>query len=122
MDLIKILIQFVLTLIIIYTIYYFYTIRKCKKNKSYAPAEVNLILMRHKIDTKKINLYGMIKLVSFVTSFILSLAITLITTLFNNTVLSLLFGTLVSVLVAIIIYNIIGNIYEKKSKKVVKKK
>ena len=117
-----ILIQFLITFIIIYLIYYFFVIRKCKKTLKYAPVEVNLILTRYNIDVKKINLYGMIKVVSFVTSLILSVTITLITAFFDSTIISIIFGTLISVLVAIIVYNIIGRIYEKKSKKVVKKK
>lgn len=122
MELYKVLIQFIITFIVIYLVYYFYVISKCKKKKNYAPVEVNLILMRHNINVKKINLYGMIKLVSLITSFVIAVAVTLITTLFENNILSIILGTLLSLVVAMIFYDIIGNIYAKKSKKVVKKK
>ncbi len=115
MNLEKFLIEFVITFIIIYLIYYFFIIRKCKKNKKYVPVEVNLILVLHKIDYKKIDLYKMVKLVSFVSTIIISLIITLISNFFDNTIIILIFGTLISVLIAIISYNIIGNYFKKKS-------
>ncbi len=81
------------------------------------PTEVNLILSIYKIDTKKIDLYHMIKLVSLVTTFVLSIIITAIGEFFNNTIIILIFGTLISVLVAFICYRAIGKHYEKESNK-----
>ena len=116
MDIVKVLIEFIITFIIIYLIYYLLVIKKCKKNKKIVPAEVNIILMFYKIDTKKINLYQMVKVVSFVTTLILSLIITIIGMFFDNTIILLIFGTLISLVIAIICYRIIGKYYEKKSK------
>ena len=115
MDYKKILIEFLITFVIIYIIYYFFIIKKCKKNKEYVPAEVNLILIIHKIDYHKIELYKMIKIVSLVTVFILSVIITLISNLFDNTVIALIFGTLLSIVVAFIFYNLIGSYFKRKS-------
>ena len=114
---IKVLIEFVVTFTVVYLFYYFFIIRKCKKNKKVVPSEVGLILSVHKIDTNKINLYQMIKVVSLVTTFVISTIITIISVFFNNTIILLIFGTLISVLVAIILYRIIGNHYEKISNK-----
>ncbi len=110
------IIEFLATFLIIYTLYYFFIIRKCKKNRDYVPAEVNLILIKYRIDYKKIDIYSMVKVVSFVTTIILSFAITLVIKIYNNTIISLLFGTLLSLLLAIICYQIIGNHYAKQSK------
>ena len=119
----KIVIEFLIIFGIISILYYFVVIKKCKKNNQYVPAEVNLILLLHKIDVKKINLYQMIKVVCLSTSLILSLIITVISELYNNTIISLIFGTLLSIAVALIIYRIIGNYYENISrKKNIKKK
>ncbi len=115
MNIVKVLIEFVLTFIIIYAVYYALVLRKCKKDKTKVPTEVSLILSFYKIDPKKINLYQMIKVVSIVTTFILSLIITVIGIFFDNTIILLIFGTLISVIVAIICYRIIGRYYEKKS-------
>lgn len=113
----KILIEFILTFILLYIIYYFFVIKKCKKNKNYVPAEVNIILVLHKIDYKKINLFQMINIVSLVTITILSLIITLISNFFSNAILVIIFGTIVSILVAIICYNYIGRYYKRQSMK-----
>ena len=117
MNIVKVLIEFILTFIIIYLVYYLLVIRRCKKNKKVVPTEVSLILAFHKIDIDKINLYNMIKVVSIVTTFILSIIISLIGIFFNNTIIMLVFGTLISLVVAVICYRIIGNYYEKQSNK-----
>ncbi len=117
MDIVKVLIEFVITFIVIYLVYYFLVIKKCKKDSKIVPAEVNIILMFHKIDIKKINLYQMIQVVSIVTTLILSIIITLIGVFFDNTIILLVFGTLISLVVAIICYRIIGKHYEKISEK-----
>ena len=115
MDYLKIIIEFTITFVLLYLIYYFLIVRKCKKNNDYVPIEVNLILVLYKIDYHHIDIYKMVKVVSVVSTFILALIITLISHFFNNTIIILIFGTLVSVVIAFICYNIIGNYFKKKS-------
>jgi hypothetical protein len=121
MDIKKVLIEFIITFAIIYVIYYFMIIRKCRKNKKVVPAEVNLILSFYNINLKKVDIYQIVKVVSVVTTFILSLIITIISVFFESTIILLLFGTLISIIVAIICYRIIGRYYEKQSMKKEKK-
>ena len=115
MNVIKVLIEFVVTFVVVYLFYYFLVIKKCKKNKKIVPAEVNLIIMLNHIDANKIDIYEMVKVVSFVTTTIISLIVTLIWIFFNNTIIALLFGTAISILIAIICYRLIGKYYKKKS-------
>lgn len=115
MNINKVLIEFIITFAIIYTVYYFLVIKKCKKNKKLVPTEVSLILSFYKIDTNKIKIYDMVKVVSLVTTFIISLIITIISVFFDSTIILMIFGTLISVALAIICYRIIGRYYEKKS-------
>lgn len=115
MNYFKTLIIFVVTFCILYAIYYFFIIRKCKKNKEFVPVEVNLILIRYHINTKKIDLYQMIKLVSLVTVTILSMVITIVLEFSLNTFLSIIIATIVSVIFAILCYDIIGKIYKNRS-------
>ena len=117
MDVKKVLIEFVITFVTVYLVYYFLVIRKCKKDKKIVPTEVNLILSFYKIDIKKINLYQMIKVVSMVTTIIISVIITIISLFFDNTIILLVFGTLISIVVAVICYRMIGKHYEKVSNK-----
>ena len=119
---VKVLIEFIVSFVIVYLFYYFFIIQKCKKNKKIAPAEVNLILSLYKIDIKKIDLFKMIKEVSLVTTFILSLIITTISEFFDNKIIVLIFGTIMSLLIAFICYRMIGKRYEKISnEKTIKK-
>lgn len=117
MNIVKVLIEFLITFVIVYSFYYFFIIRKCKKNKKVIPTEVSLILSFYKINIEKINLYQMIKLVSLVTTIVISIIITIISNFFDNTIILLIFGTLISVVVAIIFYRIIGKHYENLSNK-----
>ena len=122
MDIKKVLIEFAITFIIVYVIYYLLVMKKCKKNRKLVPTEVSLILSFYKIDIKKIDTYQITKVVSIVTSFIISIIITVIGVFFDSTIILLIFGTLISIIVAIIFYRIIGRYYEKKSnEKVIKK-
>ena len=57
MDILKILIEFIITFCLIYTFYYFFVIRKYRIDNHNIPIEVNIILVKNKIDSKKINLY-----------------------------------------------------------------
>lgn len=122
MNFLRLLIVFVITFTIIGLIYYFFIIKRCKKNKDYVPVEVSLIISLHQIDYKKIDLYKMIKVVSLITTLILAVIITIISTFFDNNIIVLLFGTALSVLVAIICYNYLGRYYKKKSINVKKHK
>lgn len=117
MDFIKIGIEFVITFLVIWMLYYFFIIKKCKKKKNYIPVEVSLILTLHQIDYQKIDIYKMIKIVSLITTTILSIIITLISNFFSNQIIVLVFGTIISVLVAIIVYNYVGSYYKNKEKK-----
>lgn len=113
MDMVKVLIEFIVSFIIIYLFYYFFIIRKCKKDKNVIPSEVGIILSLYKIDVNKINLYQLIKIVSFTTTFIIALIVTFISLFFSSKIIIMIFGSLISVLIAIIIYRIIGRHYEK---------
>ena len=117
MDIVKVLIEFIATFLIIYLVYYLIIIRRCKKDKKMVPAEVNLILYFYDIDIKKIDIYQMVKVVSLVTTFVISVIITIISVFFDNTIILLIFGALMSILVAIIFYRVIGRYYERQSKK-----
>ena len=117
MNIVKVLIEFVVTFIVVYLFYYIFVIRKCKKNKKVAPAEVNVILSLYKINIKKINLMQMIYVVSLVTTLILSIIITVIGEFFDNTIIVIIFGTLISLVIAFICYGLIGKHYEKISNK-----
>ena len=117
MNILKLSIEFLISFMIIYLIYYFFTIRKCKSNRKYVPVEVSLIASIYKINIEKVNLYKMTKVVCFVTSIILSISVVLMIYLSKNNIISLIIGTILAVVLAIIIYGFIGRYYSKKKSK-----
>ena len=110
-------IEFIVFFVIIYILYYFTTVKKYKKNNKFIPSEVGLIVAKHNIDIKKIDLYKMLKTGSLVTSLILSFSIVLTSIFIKNVVLSLLYALVLSLVLAMIIYNFIGIYYKKRESK-----
>lgn len=113
-----IFIEFILTFVVVYLIYYFVIIRKNKVfDPNRVPVEVNLILMRHKIDMKKIDYRKMLCLISLVTSLDIALIVTLVFRVIDNVYLGILCSLLIVVPISLIGYSMIGRYFEKNSLK-----
>jgi len=106
------LIEFVVTFLVVYLIYFLVIIRKNKKfDPNRVPVEVNLILMKHKINMKKINYRKMLVLVSLVSSFNIALIVTLVFRYVENVFLCILFSLLILVPLSLFGYNEIGKYF-----------
>lgn len=117
-DVLWIFIEFILTFIAIYLIYYFVIIRKNKIfDPNRVPVEVNLIVMRHKIDMKKVNYVKMLRLISLVSSLDIALIVTIVFRLIDNIYLGVFISLLIIVPLSLIGYNMIGRYFEKNSPK-----
>lgn len=117
-DVLWIFIEFILTFIAIYLIYYFVIIRKNKKfDPNRVPVEVNLIVMRYKIDMKKINYSKMLRLISLVSSLDIALVVTMVFRLIDNVYLGILCSLLIVIPISLIGYSVIGRHFEKNSLK-----
>ena len=111
-----IFIEFILTFVAVYLIYFFVVIKKNKVfDPNYVPVEVNLIVMRHKIDMKKIDYPKMLRLISLVSSLDIALIVTLVFRLVNNVYLGILISLLIVVPISLIGYSMIGRYFEKNS-------
>lgn len=111
-------IEFTLTFLVVYLIYFLVVIRKNKKyDPNYVPVEVNLILMKHKIDIKKINYKKMLVWISLISSFNIALVVTVVFNCVNNIYLGILFSLLIVIPFSLIGYNTIGQYFEKNSSK-----
>ena len=117
MNVVKIGIEFLVIFLLIMTFYYFFSIRKYKKNNNLIPIEVSFIIVKNKLDIKKINVYKLIKTISLLTSIILAVSATLMIHLSNNIIISMLVGVSLSIVLAIIVYGFVGKSYKKKQKK-----
>lgn len=111
-------IEFILTFIVVYLIYYFVIIRKNREyDPNHVPVEVNLIIMCHKINMKKINYSKLLWLISLVSSFDIALVVTMVFHFIDNAYLGILFSLLIVVPISLIGYNAIGRYFEKNSLK-----
>lgn len=114
MEFLKIGIEFLITFGLVFTFYYFFSIKKYKEDSKNIPIEVNLVLIKGKINPKQINMQKLIKAVCLITSFIIAISITLMSILSNNIIISIIVGVSLSVVLAIVTYGIIGKYYQKK--------
>ena len=136
------MIWFVLTTLVTYVIYYLFIIRKYdatgkrivkeKKNKNKGaekaknkkkkeidqakyPAEVELFIYKYKIDLKKVNFRGMLKLLGFVCSLDIAFIVTVLSLIkTENTMILLGVGALVVIPVILISFSLLGKYFNKK--------
>ncbi len=105
------LIVFAFTFLLVYTVYYFLSIRKAKTNKKKLPIEVQYLLLRYKIDLKKIKYRNFLNTIAIVGSLDIALVVTLIGK-FENIIWQLLFGCVFLVPIIILSFMAIGNYYQ----------
>ena len=124
----------IITVAVTYLIYYIFIIRKYdaqgnrivkqkkkgkKKKKEYDmakyPAEVELFIYRYKIDIKKINFRGMLKLLGFVCSLDIAFIVTVISFINTDNMYILLgVGALLVIPVILISFSLLGRYFKKK--------
>ena len=136
------MIWFILTTIATYIVYYLFIIRKYdatgkrivkeKKNKNKGaekaknkkkkeidqakyPAEVELFIYKYKIDLKKVNFRGMLKLLGFVCSLDIAFIVTILSLIkTENTMILLGVGALLVIPVILISFSLLGKYFKKK--------
>lgn len=136
------MIWFILTTIVTYIVYYLFIIRKYdatgkrivkdkkSKNKKETkgkvkkkkeidqakyPVEVELLIYKYKIDLKKINFRGMLKLLGFVCSLDIAFIVTVLSFIkTENTLILLGIGALLVIPVILISFSLLGKYFKKK--------
>ena len=109
------IIYFVITFLIVYTIYYFASIRKAKKNKKKIPVEVEYLMLCYKIDVKKIPYRNFLNTIAIVGSFDVALVTTLVS-LIDGVIWQLLFGFVFVVPIIVISFMLVGKYYKNYQK------
>lgn len=134
------MIWFIITTILSYLIYYIFIIRKydakgkriIKEKKSKGkkntksknkkeidqakyPAEVEVFIYKYKVDLKKVNFRGMLKLLGFVCSLDIAFIVTVLSFIkTDNTLILLGVGALLVVPVILISFSLLGKYFKKK--------
>ncbi len=117
---------FIITVTLVYFIYYVMHIRKYdkdgkyiqKKNKSEEPkipVEVELLIRKYNIDLKKLNYRGLLKVVGLVCALDVAIIVTLIIYLpIKSLMIKLLIGGLLTFPVILISYSLLGKYFKQK--------
>lgn len=107
------IIYFGLTFLLIYTIYYFASIRKAKKDVKKIPVEVQYLILKYKINLNKINYREFLNAIAIIGSFDIALVATIVGFI-DGILWQLLFGFLAVIPVIIISFSIVGKYYKKR--------
>lgn len=101
-------------LIVFFVIMYFISRRKLKKNKLDSIGDINYLIIKFKLDKKKINYKKLILIDSAINAFIISFTCTIISVLPIDLIWQLLIGFVILFLMIFLIYEIVGRICIKK--------
>lgn len=122
------MIGFILIVVVTYLIYYLFVVRKydeygnykVKKGKTSQkklkyPTEVEILILKYRIDLKKINFRALLKLVGLVCAIDIALIVTILVLLpIDNYLILLLVGFVLMFPVILISYKILGRFFKKK--------
>lgn len=106
-------INFIFVFILVYLFYYFFSVRKARKNSKKIPVEVQYLLLKYKIDLKKIRYKKFVNSVALVGSLDIALVGAIIFYI-DNLLLQLLVGAVVIVPLILISFRFLGRYYQNK--------
>ncbi len=106
-------ILFIMTYLIVYTLYYVFSIRKVKKNKNKLPVEVQYLLIKYKIDIDKIKYKNLLRFIALVGSFDIAVIVTVVLNL-DGYILPFIVSFILAIPLIFVSFKIIGNYYKRK--------
>lgn len=107
------IINFIFVFILVYLFYYFFSVRKARRNSKKIPVEVQYLLLKYKIDLKKIRYKKFVNSVALVGSLDIALVGAVIFYI-NNLLLQLLAGVVLFVPLILISFRFLGKYYQNK--------
>lgn len=108
------LILFVITFIFVFLLYQFFIVRRAKsKKKPKEPFEVTYLVLKYKLDLKKVNYNGLLRVISLVSSFDIALVVTIIL-LLKSFILEVIVGFISTIVIILVSYHLVYLVYKKK--------
>ena len=111
--LLEIIVFFAITFLLVYLLYYFFSVRKARRNKKKLPVEVEYLVVKYKIDIDKIKYKKLMNFIALVGSFDIALIVTIILNL-KGYILPFVVGFLLALPVIKFSFSLIGNYYKRK--------
>ncbi len=109
-------IYFLVAFVLVFLFYYFFVIRKVKKNKDIIPMELNFFIRRYNLNIKKINKEKVVLLISLTNSFIISFT-SVVTFNVESLLWRLVIGFALLMTLIYSLYEIEGGILKRKENK-----
>lgn len=111
---IQLIIETSIVFILIFSLNYFYFVKKNKKlKKNNLPLELYCLSNVYNIDPKKINFKRFQYAYSLINSFIITATYLLVIYLIKSMILKVIFGIIILILLIIICYGLLGKHYQK---------
>lgn len=107
------IILFVVTYLVVYLLYYIFSIRKARKNKNKLPVEVQYLIIKYKIDIDKITYKSLMRFIALIGSFDIALIVTVVLNL-DGYILPFIVGFILAIPLIFISFKIIGAYYKRK--------
>lgn len=108
------LVLFVITFIFVFILYQFFIVRRAKsKKKTKEPFEVTYLVLKYKLDLKKVNYNGLLRVISLVSSFDIALVVTIIL-LLKSFILEVIVGFISTIVIILVSYHLVYLVYKKK--------
>lgn len=107
---------FIFDYILIYTIYYFWFIRKTVRGEK-VPSEANYLINLYNLDINKFSYRKFIKVVGLVTTFDVALVATLVAVIDSRVIWQILFSLIIIIPIIAITFMVLGKFYQRKQTK-----
>ncbi len=109
------IISFIVIFLLVYSLYYFFSVRKARKNKNHLPAEVQYLIFKYQLDLSKVKYKKLMNSIALVGSLDVALVSNIIF-YFDSVLLQILVGIVLIIPVILISFSILGKYYQKKMK------
>ena len=107
---------FIFDYILIYTIYYFWFIRRTVRGEK-VPSEANYLINLYNLDINKFSYHKFIKVVGLVTTFDVALVATLVAVIDSRVIWQILFSLIIIIPIIAITFMVLGKFYQRKQTK-----
>ncbi len=107
---------FIFDYILIYTIYYFWFIRRTVRGEK-VPSEANYLINLYNLDINKFSYRKFIKVVGLVTTFDVALVATLVAVIDSRVIWQILFSLIIIIPIIAITFMVLGKFYQRKQTK-----
>ena len=108
------LILFLISFVLVFLLYQIFIVRRAKSKKNpKEPFEVTYLVLKYKLDLKKVNYKNLLRVISIVSSFDIALVVSIIV-LLKSFILEIIVGFISILVIILVSYHLIYLIYKKK--------